>query len=212
MDFNKKISFQLPDNAFSRADEATDEEFYIIPRFVAHIDYGAIDSVTELYRKYLPEHGDILDLMSSWLSHLPEEVTYNSVTGLGMNEREMFHNKQLDTWSTHNLNDDPKLPFRDNQFDAGIICVSIDYLTNPIAVLQDMGRTLKKDAPLVITYSNRFFEAKATSVWLQLDDEQRAYLIKFYLSEAGSYKDIQLMDCSPEFGDPLYAVVAKNIG
>jgi len=168
--------------------------------------------VTELYRKYLPEHGDILDLMSSWLSHLPEEVTYNSVTGLGMNEREMFHNKQLDTWSTHNLNDDPKLPFRDNQFDAGIICVSIDYLTNPIAVLQDMGRTLKKDAPLVITYSNRFFEAKATSVWLQLDDEQRAYLIKFYLSETGSYKDIQLMDCSPEFGDPLYAVVAKNIG
>ena len=210
MNFDKKISFELPNNAFNRLDETADEKFYAIPRFVAHIDHGAIDAVTDVYRKYLPEHGDILDLMSSMFSHLPEEISYNSVTGLGMNEREMFHNRQLDTWVVHNLNEDPSLPFHDNQFDAGVICVSIDYLTNPVAVLKDTGRTLKNGAPLIITYSNRYFEAKTTSVWLQLDDEQRAYLIKSFLAETGSFENIQIADCSPEFGDPLYAVIAKN--
>ncbi|MFT7267218.1 MAG: SAM-dependent methyltransferase [Porticoccus sp.] len=211
MSFDKKISFELPDDAFGRLDEVADEKFYAIPRFVAHIDYAAIDAVTDVYRRNLPENGDILDLMSSMLSHLPEEIDYNSVTGLGMNEREMFHNKQLDTWVVHNLNDDPRLPFHDNQFDAGVICVSIDYLTNPVAVLKDTGRTLKNGAPLIITYSNRYFEAKATSVWLRLDDEQRGYLIKSFLAEAGSFENIQIADCSPEFGDPLYTVIAKNI-
>jgi SAM-dependent methyltransferase len=211
MDFDKKISFKLPDDAFGRMDEEADEKFYKIPRFVAHIDFGAIDAVTDLYREHLPKTGHILDLMSSFFSHFPDENTYSSVTGLGMNEREMFHNKQLDEWTVHNLNTDPILPFEDNQFDAGVICVSIDYLIDPLSVLKDMGRVLKKGAPLVISFSNRFFESKATSVWLQLDEEQRAYLVKSFLVDAKCFEEIKLIDCSPEFGDPLYAAIAKNI-
>lgn len=208
MDFNKKFKIELTKDAFRRMDETPDEQFYRIPRFTSHIDPGAIAAVTALYRQYLPENGTLLDLMSSWLSHLPEDKHYQRVVGLGMNDREMDRNDQLDEWVIHDLNAESRLPFADNEFDGGMICVSIDYLTNPVAVLKDMGRVLKKQAPLIITYSNRYFEPKATAAWLYLSDEQRAYLIKSFLEEAECFNDIELLDCSPEFGDPLYAAVA----
>jgi len=211
MEFNKKFKMALTDDAFRRMDEAPDEQFYRIPRFTSHIDQGAINAVTELYRQHFPSNSEILDLMSSWLSHLPEEIDYNHVVGLGMNEREMARNKQLDDWVVHDLNTNPRLPFQDNTFDAGAICVSIDYLIDPIAVLKDMSRVLKKGSPLIITYSNRYFESKATAAWLYLSDEQRAYLIKSFLEKTECFNDITLMDCSPAYGDPLYAAIAKAI-
>lgn len=201
----------LTDDAFRRMDETSDEQFYRIPRFTSHIDQGAINAVTELYRQHFPPNSDILDLMSSWLSHLPEDISYNHVVGLGMNEREMARNKQLDDWVIHDLNINPRLPFQEDSFDAGAICVSIDYLIDPVAVLKDMNRVLKKGSPLIITYSNRYFESKATAAWLYLSDEQRAYLIKSFLEKTECFNDIKLMDCSPEYGDPLYAAIAKAI-
>lgn len=211
MEFNKKFKMALTDDAFRRMDETSDEQFYRIPRFTSHIDQGAINAVTELYRQHFPPNSDILDLMSSWLSHLPEDISYNHVVGLGMNEREMARNKQLDDWVIHDLNINPRLPFQEGSFDAGAICVSIDYLIDPIAVLKDMNRVLKKGSPLIITYSNRYFESKATAAWLYLSDEQRAYLIKSFLEKTECFDDITLMDCSPEYGDPLYAAIAKAI-
>lgn len=211
MEFNKKIKMELTDDAFRRVDETPDDQFYRIPRFTSHIDQGAIDAVTKLYRQYFLPNSDILDLMSSWLSHLPEDIRYNRVVGLGMNEREMARNKQLDDWVVHDLNINPQLPFTENSFDAAAICVSIDYLIDPVTVLKDMSRILKKDSPLIITYSNRYFESKATAAWLYLSDEQRAYLIRSFLEKAECFDDITLMDCSPKYGDPLYAVIAKAI-
>ncbi len=210
MEFNKNYKMTLADDAFRRMDETPDDQFYRIPRFTSHIDQGAIKAVTKLYKEYFRENTDILDLMSSFFSHLPERTSYNRVVGLGMNEREMARNKQLDEWVVHNLNENPVLPFQGNTFDAGAICVSIDYLINPVAVLKDAGRVLKPDAPLIITYSNRYFESKATAAWLHLSDEQRAYMVKSFLEEAECFNDITLMDCSPEIGDPLYAAIAKT--
>ncbi len=209
MAFDKKYKFSLTESSFRRHDETPDADFYRIPRFVSHIDNFAIDAVTQLYREVLPENGAILDLMSSFFSHLPQDRHYSKVVGLGMNDREMANNKQLDDWVVQDLNRRPTLPFLDHEFDAGLICVSIDYLVNPVAVLADLGRVLKKGAPLIITYSDRYFETKATAAWLHLQVEQRAYLIKHFLEEAGCYQSIELMDRSPEFGDPLFAVVAK---
>ncbi|WP_438952081.1 class I SAM-dependent methyltransferase [Porticoccus sp.] len=209
MPFEKKYKIQLTDSTFRRMDESPDEQFYRIARFTSHIDAGAIDRVTGLYREYLSAGMAVLDLMSSWLSHLPEEMEFSRVVGLGMNDREMTRNQQLDQWVVQNLNQEPSLPFIDGEFDAGLICVSIDYLTDPVSVLRDLGRALRPDAPLVITYSNRFFESKATAAWLYLNDEQRAYLIKTFLEEAGCYRDIEMMDRSPPSGDPLFAVVAR---
>ena len=211
MEFNKTIKIELTEDAFRRMDETPDDQFYRIPRFTSHIDQGAIDAVTKLYRQYFLPNSHILDLMSSWLSHLPKDVRYNHVVGLGMNEREMARNKQLDDWVVHDLNINPQLPFIENSFDAAAICVSIDYLIDPVTVLKDIGRILKKGSPLIITYSNRYFESKATAAWLYLSDEQRAYLIKSFLEKTECFNDITLMDCSPAYGDPLYAAIAKAI-
>ncbi|MCZ6803845.1 MAG: class I SAM-dependent methyltransferase [Proteobacteria bacterium] len=195
-------------DAFRRMDEAPDEAFYAIPKFVTHIDSGAIQVVTDIYRNYLPAEGDILDLMSSWVSHLPDDVNYRRVVGLGMNERELARNKQLDEWLVHDLNRQPDLPFMDDEFDAVVICVSIDYLIHPVEVLREVGRVLRHNAPIIITCSNRFFESKVIAAWLSLSDHDRVYLIRTYLVEAGCFENSEIMDCSPEVGDPLYAVIA----
>src|SRR4051794_10488815 len=70
------------DVAFRRYDDPPDGEFYDVPRLVTHIDDDAIRTVTQLYLEYFPPGGAILDLMSSWVSHLPPEVEYRRVVGL----------------------------------------------------------------------------------------------------------------------------------
>src|SRR5215207_9835175 len=144
----------LPEEAFSRYDETPDEEFYRVPRLV-----------TQLYRESFPPGGDILDLMSSWVSHLPPEIGYRRVIGLGMNEVELQRNDRLAAYVVHNLNMNPRLPFGDAEFDGVGICVSIDYLTRPIEVLREVGRILKIGCPTIISFSNRCFPSKAVAIW-----------------------------------------------
>ena len=155
---------RIPQQAFRRYDETPDEEFYETPRLVTHIDERAIAAVTQLYREFLPD-GAILDLMSSWVSHLPEEMRYSRVVGLGMNEVELKRNPRLDEYVVQNLNRTPKLPFGEAEFDGAGICVSIDYLTNPVAVLREVGRVLRVGSSVIITFSNRCFPTKAVAIW-----------------------------------------------
>jgi hypothetical protein len=144
---------RLPPDALRRFDETPDEEFYCSPRFVTHIDDRAIAAVTQLYREFFPPDGAVLDLMSSWISHLPPEVGYGRVVGLGMNEEELKANPWLDGYVVQNLNVDPKLPFGSGEFDGCGICVSVDYLIRPVEVLREVGRVLKPGAPVVISFS-----------------------------------------------------------
>ena len=204
----------LPREAFRRYDETPDEDFYRTPRLVTHIDDRAIAAVTQLYREFFPPGGEILDLMSSWVSHLPPEVEYHRVIGLGMNEVELRRNERLDSYLVQNLNTNPRLPFGDGDFDGAGICVSIDYLTRPIEVLREVGRVLKVGAPLVISFSNRCFPTKAVAIWHQLDDEGRMRLVERYLGEAGNFSRVRSLDRSPRrlFSDPLYAVVGESTG
>ena len=202
----------LPPEYFRRQDETPDEAFYQSPRLVTHIDDAAIAAVTQLYREFLPPGGVILDLMSSWVSHLPPEVEYGRVVGLGMNETELRANPRLDAFVVQNLNTTPRLPFDDAEFDGAAICVSVDYLTQPVAVLREAGRVLRADAPLVITFSNRCFPTKAIAVWHALDDRGHRELVERFLHEAGNWKDLLSLDRSPNHGrsDPLYAVIGRR--
>ena len=130
----------LRQELFRRMDESPDALFYEVPRLVTHIDDAAIAAVTQLYREHFPAGGAILDLMSSWVSHLPEEIAYRRVVGLGMNAAELAANARLHTRVVQDLNEDPHLPFADAEFDAGGICVSVDYLIHPVEVLRECGR------------------------------------------------------------------------
>jgi SAM-dependent methyltransferase len=202
---------KLSDDAFRRYDESPDAYFYQTPRLVTHIDASAILAVTEIYRETFPSGGAILDLMSSWVSHLPEEMTFSRVTGLGMNRQELAANPRLTEYVVQDLNQNTTLPFPDATFDAGGCCVSIDYLIRPIETLTEVARLMKPNAPFIITFSNRCFPTKAIDVWLNTTDQQHLDLVEFFFIESGQWTSIEKLNRSPRTGDPLYAVIARRV-
>ena len=203
----------LQPDYFRKADETSDDLFYAQPRLVVHIDEAAIAAATALYRDYIPAHSEVLDLMSSWQSHLPPDVYYERVAGLGMNEVELRENTRLTDYAVQNLNQNPRLPYRDAQFDGCICTVSVQYLTNPVVVFAEVARVLRPGAPFVVTFSNRMFPTKAVAIWQSLDDRGHQKLVELYFQQAEDFTDIEVLDRSPQprrMGDPLFAVVGRR--
>ena len=198
----------FPPRAFDKADPSPDTLFYAQPRFVTHIDDGAIAAVTALYRRTLPPGGDILDLMSSWVSHLPPELAYGHVTGHGMNAAELAANKRLDHRFVQDLNADPALPLPSRRFDAACLCVSVQYLQRPVTVFREVLRVLRPGAPLVVTFSNRCFPTKAVAIWQALAGADQQQLVSLYLSHAG-FAPIETSELLPGDGDPIWAVIGR---
>jgi FKBP-type peptidyl-prolyl cis-trans isomerase 2 len=95
---------------FRREDENPDRRFYAQPRLVQHIDATAIDTISQLYSKLVQPQGKVLDLMSSWVSHLPQDLSLKSVTGLGMNRAELQANDRLSDYCVHDLTPIHKYP------------------------------------------------------------------------------------------------------
>ena len=198
---------------FDRVDESDDGLFYREPRLVVHIDDAAIAQIGRVFEELLPANGVLLDLMSSWRSHLPENFVKARMVGLGLNGVEMQENPQLDEYVVHDVNKDARLPFEDACFDGVILTVSVQYLTSPVEVFKEVCRVLKPGAPVVVTYSNRMFPTKAVRIWQVCNDEQRMTLVKMYLQKAGGYEGIRAADRSPEprgFSDPVYLVTGKR--
>ncbi|NDJ53835.1 MAG: class I SAM-dependent methyltransferase [Chloroflexi bacterium] len=205
----------LPPDYFARQDPSPDEVFYKVPRKVVHIDDHAVQAVRQLFSELLPSQGVYLDLMSSWRSHLPGELKPSHVIGLGMNAEEMLDNPQLDAHIVHNLNREPSLPFDDNSFDAAICTVSVQYLTQPIVVFQEVRRVLKPGALFVVSFSNRCFPSKAVAIWLNSSSRQHIELVSGYFEQAGGWSDIQHRAVEGQSSlfrrpDPLYSVWATK--
>jgi SAM-dependent methyltransferase len=179
----------------------------------SQIDAAAIAAVTDLYREILPPGGAILDLMSCWVSHLPPEIPYSRVVGVGIDSRELAENPFLDEWHVQDLNRDPHLPFATAEFDGAAICVAIQHLTRPCEVIREAGRVLKPGAPLIVTFSNRCLPAPAIGCWCLLDDAGQLCLIAQHFVQAGNWRDIRCLDRTPPGGgDPLYAVIGRSLG
>lgn len=213
----------FPDWFFDRDDPSPDTRFYGPPRLVTHIDDGAIAAVGELYAELgldgaAPAPRRVLDLMSSWVSHLrsaPAELVV-----LGMNAAELAANPMATERVVRDLNADPTLPFGDASVDAVLCCVSVDYLVHPVEVLAGAARVLRPGAPVVLTFSNRCFPTKAVHGWLATDDAGRGEIVRAYVRRAGGFTEPELTCRTPPGraaggryrGDPLYAVVARRLG
>ena len=199
-------SMRFPPDAFKRWDDTPDGAFYAMPRLVTHIDDGAIAAVTEAYRQLFPAGGVILDLMSSWVSHLPADIAFAEVVGLGMNAEELAANPRLTQGLVHDLNRDPRLPFEDRRFDAALCCVSVQYLQRPLEVFSEVRRVLRPGSPFAVTFSNRCFPTKAVAIWRALDLAGHAHLVRLYCERAGFTGIAARILADGMHGDPLIVV------
>jgi SAM-dependent methyltransferase len=199
----------FPPGFFERADASADERFYVPERFVTHIDDGAIAAVGASYDE-LDITGDVLDLMSSWISHFTKAP--ENLVVLGMNEAELSANAQASSWVVHDLNTTPVVPFGDTSFDHVVCCVSVDYLTRPIEVFREVARVLRPGGAFVVTFSNRCFPTKAIRAWLANDEAGRVEIVRQYFLRAGGFEPpvAQLRTPLTSAGDPLYAVWAQR--
>lgn len=207
---------------YARIDESPDAEFYRESRMVQHIDDGAIAQVTEIIAENVAPGSVVLDLMSSWVSHLPEptDLPLARVAGLGMNAAELAANPRLDDWVVVDLNGTAAagipLPYPDQTFDAVLNTVSFQYLTDPVATLREVARVMKPGGVLIITFSDRMFPTKATRIWQETAPEMRSGLIAHLLSNTGAFRPARFVDArqGPRgmFGgpDPLWGVIARR--
>jgi SAM-dependent methyltransferase len=172
---------------FARLDPRPDTQFYGEPRFVQHLDSAAIREIGAIYARELRPGMAVLDLMSSWVSHLPEDIADLRVTGLGLNRDELERNPRLAERVVHDLNAEPTLPFADGSFDAAICTVSVEYLIRPVEVFAEVARVLKRGAPFTVTFSDRWFPTKAIELWTELHPFERLGLVVDYFRKAGGY-------------------------
>ncbi len=207
------------DDPFARADARDDALFYEKPRLVNHIDDQADAIISALYGRLLKPGARVLDLMSSWNSHLPESLELAQVTGLGLNREELAKNPRLTDYVVQDLNQNTVLPFPDRSFEAVICTVSVEYLIHPQEIFQEAARVLKPGGLLVHTFSNRWFPPKVTKIWTEVMEWERPGLVLEYFLRAGAYDHLQTFSARgwprpatdryfPQvpLADPVYAV------
>jgi SAM-dependent methyltransferase len=200
----------LPSTLFDRLDDSADTLFYQAPRFVAHIDDATIAALADYYDEILFDGADVLDLMSSWISHLPAEAVLGRVAGLGMNMQELEANPRLTEHVVHDLNVTPQLPYADHAFDFVFIAVSIQYLVRPIEVFGEIGRVLRPGGQLVVATSHRCFPTKAIRGFQEGAPADRIRLISEYMTRASAYDEPVFLDRSPQQADPLWLVTGRS--
>jgi Methyltransferase domain len=205
-----------------KLDGGNDLDFYDTPRFVTHVDAGFIDRLTSLYRERLKPNTRIFDMMSSWVSHLPDELKFAYVQGHGLNAQELAKNPRFDTYFVQNLNQDLQLPLEDASFDAVLNTVSVQYLQYPEAIFAEVYRILKPDGMAIFSFSNRMFYHKAIAAWRDASESDRVELVKSYFNSVPGFSPpeaIVQVSQVPDLlrligmggGDPFYAVIARKI-
>ncbi len=197
---------RYPEGFFARMDDRPDGEFYRSPRLVTHIDDRAIAAVGELYRQ-LGLSGRVLDLMSSWISHFDDAPEV--LVAAGRNRQELSANRQAAGGVVIDLNAHPILPFADRSFHAATCCVSVDYLTRPFEVFDEIARVLHPGGTLCVTFSNRCFPTKVIQGWATTDDRSHLALVADYFDQSGPWSKPEFsVDGGP--GDPLFAIWASR--
>lgn len=216
---NGKPTDFFSDAPFDRQDPADDGVFYARPRMVHHIDDTAVLYLNRLYGRLIRPGSRVLDLMSSWVSHLPDGLELARVSGLGMSGDELTANPRLDDHVVHDLNRNPVLPYDDGAFDAVVCTVSVEYLTRPFEVFREVGRVLSPGGRFIVTFSNRWFPPKAITIWPDLHEFERVGLVTEYFLDSGLFLDLETWSIrglprpvndryysQQPFSDPVFAV------
>ncbi len=205
--------------SFEREDESPDSLFYQTPRYVQHIDNTAVEMIKNTYGRFLRDGMQVLDLMSSWVSHLPDNLNLKRLFGIGLNNSELKKNSRLSDAFVHDLNMDTRLPIDSNSLDAVICTVSVEYLTDPLAIFGEVSRVLRKNGYFIITFSNRWFPSKAIRIWQELHEFERMGMVLEYFIRSDGFKNLQTYSFRglprphedqywPDlsYSDPVYAV------
>jgi SAM-dependent methyltransferase len=197
---------------FAKEDTSDDSLFYEIPRLVTHIDDNACMVLKGFYRSLLKDGDSVLDLMSSWVSHLPEDIKYSKVSAQGMNKVELEANPQLTDFIVQNLNTNQILPYQDEEFDLCTIAVSIQYLTSPVRVFEEIARVLKPNGKCCVSFSNRMFPTKAILAWRMSSNQDHCNLVSQYFKKTEIFAEVKVERLVEENGyyDPLFAVIGKK--
>ncbi len=210
---------KLSINDREKIDIADDQIFYKQPRYVHHLSESFRIRLTNLYSEYLLNHHVVLDLMSSWVSHLPTNIRYKKVIGHGMNEAELVANKRLDRYWVQNFNKTQNLPIEDSSIDVGLIVAGWQYLQYPEKVSLELSRVIKSDSLLIISFTNRAFWTKAPNIWTYSSEEKRIEYVNSVISTNGwriekifneKTKDKKLLGFYSAESDPFFSVIARN--
>ena len=203
----------------AKSDISDDEIFYQQPRFVHHLSDSFRTRLTSLYSEYLLNHHIILDLMSSWVSHLPTNIRYKKVIGHGMNQAELSSNERLDSFFVQNLNKKQNMPIEDSSIDVGLIVAGWQYLQYPEKVSLELSRIIKSDSLLIISFTNRAFWTKAPNIWTYSSEEKRIAYVTSVLTSNGwriekilneKTQDKKLFGFYSSESDPFFSVIARN--
>ena len=210
---------KLSTNDRVKSDISDDEIFYQQPRFVHHLSDSFRTRLTNLYSEYLLKHYIILDLMSSWVSHLPSNIRYKKVIGHGMNQAELSSNERLDSFFVQNLNKKQSMPIEDSSVDVGLIVAGWQYLQYPEKVSLELSRVIKSDSLLIISFTNRAFWTKAPNIWTYSSEEKRIEYVTSVLTSNGwriekilneKTQDKKLFGFYSSESDPFFSVIARN--
>ena len=212
------------DDPFRREDKRNDAGFYAQPRLVSHVDTRAQAAIAALYSRLLKPGMAVLDLMSSWQSHLSRGLSLASLVGLGLNMEELDNNSRLTERLVHDLNQDPRLPLPDGQFDAVICNLSVEYLVRPFEVFAEAARVLKPGGLFIQTFSHRWFPPKVVKIWTELHEFERVGLVLEYFLRSWAFGNLKTFSSrgwprpqtdrySPRtgFSDPVYAVWGEKL-
>ena len=209
----------LTDEERARQDDRPDRAFYQEPRLVQHVDEQFRERLTDLYRRHLGAGEDVLDLMSSWVSHLPDDLDLGRVAGHGMNEEELAANERLTEYVVQDLNETPSLPLKTGAFDAALCAVSVQYLRHPEPVFAEVARVLRPGGIFIVSFSNRMFAQKAIRAWRTASGPGRLRLVEQYFEAVGAFREPTTISEKPFVPptrrvlggapDPFYAVSAR---
>ena len=212
-------AYQFP---LARADDSEDSLFYAMPRMVDHIDRKAAGILKSIHARHVKTGSRVLDLMTSWTSHLDIASGEVAITGIGMNREELDANPLLNERLLQDLNKTPLLPFDDDSFDLVLCSLSVEYLAAPRDVFAEVRRVLKPRGLFINSFSERWFPTKAVTLWTEMHPFERIGMVLDHYIATGfgdlrtesvrghlRPDDDKYRGMSP-ISDPLYMVTGRK--